>query len=152
MIGASYDSSQQSMCGHRVLYRMTPRLNMVLKNNGKLHEERNWKSLFLKYKIYADRLRIQSTIPLYWYDIPYDNIETVEISSPIVIWDIIKHWKRYFRRKYGYGIRIIKNDLADLSRHIIIEKKNGFWKQIRITPRNPEKFQRILEEAIRGNL
>lgn len=129
-------------------------MEMDFKNSEKLYEERNWKSLYLKYEIYTDRLRIQSTLPIYWYNIPYDNIEKVEISSPPVIWDIIKHRKRYFRyfQKYGYGLRVIKNDLADLSRHIIIEKKNGFWKQIRITPKTPEKFQKTLEEAMKNNL
>jgi len=104
----------------------------------KIHEERNWKSLFLKYEIYTDRIRIQSILPFYHFDISYDNIEKTEIGSPPVIWDVIK--KRYYSRKYGFGLRILKNDLADLSKHITIEKKKGFWKQIRITPRNPEKF------------
>lgn len=122
---------------------------MLLENKiKKLHEERNWKSLFLKYEIYDDRIRIQSILPFYWFDIPYDNIEKIEIGSPPVIWDMIK--KGYFSSKYGFGFRTLKNDLADLSRHITIEKRNGYWKQLRITPRNPEKFYRTLTGALQG--
>ena len=112
----------------------------------KIQEERNWKSLFLKYEIYGDRIRIQSILPFYCFDISYDNVEKIEVGSPPVIWDVIK--RRYYYPKYGFGLRILKNDLADLSRHITIEKKRGFWKQIRITPRNPEKFYRTLTDAM----
>ncbi len=112
----------------------------------KLYEERNWKSLFLKYEIYASRIRIQSIIPFYWFDIPYENIEKIEISYPPVFWDMIK--RGYFSQKYAFGFRILKNDLADLSRHITIEKGNGYWRQIRITPRDPEKFYRTLIDAM----
>ena len=104
------------------------------------------RSLFLKYEIFDDKVRIQSILPFYRFDISYDNIEKVEIGSPPVFWDKIK--KGYYSAKYGFGFRILKNDLADLSRHVTIEKRNGCWKQIRITPENPEESYRTLISAI----
>jgi hypothetical protein len=109
---------------------------------GKLYEERNWKSLFLKYEVHDDRIRIQSIFPIYFFDIPFRDLAKIEIGRPPVIWDVIK--KGYFSPGYGFGVRILKNDLADLSTHITIEKKNGFWKQIRITPKDTEAFYRVL--------
>ncbi len=113
----------------------------------KLHEEKNWKSLYLTYEIHSDKLRIQSTFPFYWYNIPFDNIEKLEVRRPPVIWDIIKRRKEYFK-KYGWGLRSIKNDLADLSKHITVIKKTGLWKEIRITPKNPEWFKELFDEAM----
>jgi len=113
------------------------------------NEERIWKSLFLRYSIYEDRIRIQSILIFYHFDIPYEDIEKVDICNPPVVWDIIKNRKRYLTRKYGFGFRIIKNDLADLSRHIAIEKRTGYWRQIRITPKNPEEFLRNMTVAMK---
>jgi len=112
----------------------------------KLHEEKNWKSLYLTYEIHDDKLKIQSILPFYWYNIPFENIENLEVRSPPVIWDIIKRRKEYWE-KYWLGFRSIKNDLADLSKHITVIKKTGFWKEIRITPQNPERFKEIFDDA-----
>lgn len=113
----------------------------------KLYEERNWKSLFLKYEIYEDKIRIQSILPFYFFNISHDDISKIEIGNPPVIWDVIK--KGYFSWKYWFGLRILKNDLADLSKHITIEKKKGFWKQVRITPKNTLDFYNTLNDALK---
>ena len=34
----------------------------------------------------------------------------------------------------------LKLDLADLKEHVGIQRKNGFFKQLRFTPENPEEF------------
>jgi len=99
-----------------------------------------------RYLVYSDRIKIQSPLRFYWFDIPYDDIVKVELRNPPVVWDAYKQ-DILFTRKYFF--RIYKNDLADLFRHISIEKKNGFWRQIRIAPRNPERFYRVLQDAIK---
>lgn len=68
-------------------------ISIMRVNMKKIHGERNWKSLFLKYGIYDDRIRIQSMLPFYCFDISYDNVEKIEVGSPPVIWDVIK--RRY---------------------------------------------------------
>lgn len=99
-----------------------------------------------RYVICDDRIKIQSPLRVYWFNIPFDDIEKVEIRNPPVIWDAYKQGI-LFSRKYFF--RIYKNDLADLFRHISIEKRSGFWRQIRIAPKNPDKFYNVLCEAIR---
>ncbi|MFC1700872.1 hypothetical protein ACFLZ0_01930 [Patescibacteria group bacterium] len=111
-----------------------------------IHSERNCKSLFLKYEIYNNKLRIQTLLIFYFLEIPFEDIERVEIGHPPVFWDIIK--KNKVNPKHGFGVRILKNDLADLFKHIIIIKKKGYWKEIRITPENPDDFLNILNRCL----
>ena len=99
-----------------------------------------------KYVVYSDRIKIQSPLRVYWLDIPYDDIEKVEIRNPPVVWDAYKQGI-LFTRKYFF--RIYKNDSADLFKHISIEKRSGFWRQVRIAPRNPERFCVILRDVIK---
>jgi len=116
--------------------------------SGKVYEETSrgvW-PFSCKYVIYADRIKIQSPLRVYWFDIPYDDVEKVEIRSPPVVWDAYKQGI-LFTRKYFF--RIYKNDLADLFRHVSIEKRRGFWRQIRIAPRNPEIFYSVLQDVIK---
>lgn len=111
-----------------------------------IHSERNWKSLFLKYEIYSDRIRIQTLLLFYFLEIPFSDIEKAEIGQPPVFWDIMK--KKKINPEYGFGVRILKNDLADLFRHLVIIKKKGYWKEIRITPENPDDFLNILNRCL----
>ncbi|RLG54871.1 MAG: hypothetical protein DRN95_08440 [Candidatus Hydrothermarchaeota archaeon] len=99
-----------------------------------------------RYIVYSDRIRIQSPLRFYWFEIPYDDIVKVELRNPPVVWDAYKQ-SILFTRKYFF--RIYKNDLADLFKHISIEKRNGFWRQIRIAPKDPEKFYDVLQHAIK---
>ncbi|MFQ6095179.1 MAG: hypothetical protein ACE5NN_03440 [Candidatus Bathyarchaeia archaeon] len=114
----------------------------------KVHEEisRGVWPFSCKYEVYSDRIKIQSPLRFYWFDIPYDDIEKVELGNPPVIWDAYKRGI-LFTRKYFF--RIYKNDSADLFRHVSIEKRSGFWRQIRIAPRNPERFLEVLLDIIK---
>ncbi|MBI5064849.1 hypothetical protein HZA97_01310 [Candidatus Woesearchaeota archaeon] len=114
-----------------------------------VYSERSWKSLGLKYELCSDRLRIQTLLPFYTLEIIYSDIKKVDFGYPTVFWDA--YIKGQLSKKYGYGARILKNDLADLCKHLVIEKKTGFFKQVRITPKSPEKFKKLLEEAIKNS-
>jgi hypothetical protein len=104
----------------------------------KIYEERNAKSLFMKYTIYNDRIRIQGFPGFYFFDIKFSNIEQVEIKRGLVIRDFSK--PRF----------IHKNDLADLFEHVAIVKRSGLCKEVRITPKNPKRFADILIDAVRS--
>tara|TARA_B100000315_G_scaffold225279_1_gene231398 strand:- start:252 stop:569 length:318 start_codon:yes stop_codon:yes gene_type:complete len=98
----------------------------------KIYEERNGKSMFLKYTIYTDRIKVQGFPGFYSFNIRFNDIERVEIKRGPV-------FKDFPRSK-----RILKNDLADLFEHITIVKKTGFWREVRITPKAPKRFLNIL--------
>ena len=103
----------------------------------KIYEERNVKSMFLKYTIYTDRIRVQGFPGFYSFDIRFNDIERVEIRKGPVF------------RDFPRSTRILKNDLADLFEHVAIVKKTGLWREVRITPKEPKRFLDILKDAIR---
>lgn len=105
-----------------------------------LHSERNWKSLFLTYEIHTDKLRLQSLLIFYWFEIPYTDIKFVRVGKPLVFLDAIKNKD---------NVQILKNDLADLFEHLVVQKKTGIWKQIRFTPRNPKEFYLMFKTYLR---
>jgi len=47
-------------------------------------------------------------------------------------------------------VRTLKLDLADLAEHVAIDK-DGFWKQVRITPDDPARFQRDVKAALEAH-
>lgn len=104
----------------------------------KIYEERNAKSLFMKYTIYNDRIRIQGFPGIYSFDIKFSNIERVEIRKGPVL------------RDFSRSKLIHKNDLADIFEHIAIVKRKGLCKDVRITPKEPKRFLDILKDAIKS--
>ena len=78
--------------------------------------------------------------------IPYDDIEAVEQRKGPVIMD-------NFRDGHGvmYHLQVLKLDLADLRRHIMIRKRTGFFREVRFCPRNLDGFQKELKEYMDGS-
>jgi hypothetical protein len=111
----------------------------------KLHEQKS-KLWFLKYVIFDDRIKIQSPLLFYWFEIRFDDIEKIEIRKGPVFLDM---WRQGLSLSYWFlPFRIIKCDLVDFFEHIMIEKRRGYWKQIRFTPRDTKKFFDILIRAV----
>lgn len=106
---------------------------------GIIYSERNWKSLGCKYTIRTDCIDI-GTLVGYVFKIPYRDIEKIELKGPLVIWDLYKRKKLFS----SYVFHVLKNDFADFFQHVCIKKQSGFWKEIRITPKEPEKFCSIV--------
>lgn len=98
-------------------------------------------SLWQEYRVYADHLELDS-VPWGTVRVPFDDLKAVAIRPPLVVFD-------FFRGDYGAKelSRTAKLDLADLAEHIAIEK-NGFWKQLRITPNDPARFKREVDAAV----
>jgi len=94
-----------------------------------------------RYILYSDRIEIQIPLRFYWFKVHYNDMEDVEVRNPPVVWDAYKQGILFTRK---YFLRIYKNDLADLFKHVSITKKSGFWRQVRIAPKNPEKFSKML--------
>lgn len=103
--------------------------------------------MFQRYEIHSDKLRLQSMFGLYCFDIPFSRLEKVELADPPVFVDIIRRGQ--LSRKNGFGMRVLKNDFADLSRHVAVYKNSGYWRQIRITPNDAQKFCSALKESMK---
>jgi hypothetical protein len=111
----------------------------------KLYEQKS-KFGFLKYVIFDDRIKIQSPLLFYWFEIKFDEIEKIEVRKGPVFLDM---WKQGLGPSYWFlPFRVIKCDLADFFEHIMIEKRRGYCKQIRFAPRDTKKFFDILVRAL----
>lgn len=99
------------------------------------------KSLWQEYRLYPDRLVLE--MHLYGpVTVPLSDVSAVSVRPAGVIFDLV-------RGDYGLKdlVRTIKLDLADLNRHVTIEKGTGLWRQFRVTPEDPEEFVARVEAA-----
>ena len=85
------------------------------------------KSIGNEYSIYADRIELKCRFPFITKTlvIKKDDIISIDTFKPPV---------------FRTSIRALKLDLADLNEHVGIMRKNGFFKQLRFTPENPNEF------------
>lgn len=85
------------------------------------------KSIGNVYSIYDDRIELRCSFLLFntTLIVKKDDLIAIDIFKPPVI------------RTTFWALKL---DLADLSEHVGIKKKNGFFKQLRFTPHNPQEF------------
>jgi hypothetical protein len=99
------------------------------------------KSIWQEYRLYADRLELDVHL---WGPVvvPLADIKDVSERPAGVVFDLV-------RGDYGLKelLRTVKLDLADLNRHVTIEKETGTWRQFRLTPEDPEEFVRRVKAA-----
>jgi len=101
-----------------------------------LYKERSHRLLFPTYfKIYENK--IEAYFWPFKYEIPLSDVKDIEIIEKIpwyIGWGLRIHpWKRrlYFAIHHGKSVKI--------------EKENGFWREIVLSVKNPEKFVSTLE-------
>ncbi len=108
---------------------------MKKKNSGVLYQEKSRRLLFPScFKIYENKIEVY-----FWpfkYEIPFSDIASVEVIEKIPFW-------------IGWGLRVhpLKRKLYFAIHHgkgIRIKRKNGFWKEIVLSVKNPEKFISVL--------
>lgn len=85
------------------------------------------KSIGNAYRIYSDRIELKCRCPFFGKTliIKKDELVSIDVFRPPVL---------------RTTFRALKLDLADLWEHVGIKRKNGFFKQLRFTPENPEEF------------
>src|SRR5579859_6920487 len=88
---------------------------------------RKGRSLWQQYRIYRDRVELQSWFLFHAIVVLRDDIRAVEARPSV------------FSSNNGitWGIKL---DNCDLYRHVLLTKKNGLFKRIGFSPDDPEKF------------
>ena len=84
-------------------------------------------SLWQEYRIFPDRLELQSWILFHTVVIPAREILAIEVRPSVFSG----------RKGFTWGVKL---DNSDLCRHVLVRRKNGFWKRIAFTPDNPDEF------------
>lgn len=79
------------------------------------------------YSIYADRIELRCRFPFLTKTlvVKKDDLISIDIFKPPVI---------------RTTFRALKLDLADIKEHVGIKRKNGFFRRLRFTPKNPKEF------------
>lgn len=108
--------------------------------NSKLlyRSKRTTRSLWQEYRVYPDRLELQSWFLLHTLVVPANEIRAIEVRPSV------------FSGQKGitWGVKI---DNCDLCRHVLLTKRSGVFKRIGFSPDDPEQFvtacQAILPEG-----
>lgn len=107
--------------------------------------KRTAKSLWQQYRIYRDRIELQSWILLHTVVLPIDEIQAVKLR-PSVIGGWIRltsGMKIDFSDMWG-----IKIDFCDLCPHVLLRKTSGLFNAIGFSPDEPEKFVEICKSVL----
>ncbi len=94
------------------------------------------KSLYQEYRIYADRVELDSKLALGKIVIFSRDLLELDIRPPLVLADL-------FRGGSLAQAFPLKIDSADGHRHVALKRRSGFIKHIRFTPDDPDKFVEI---------
>jgi len=109
--------------------------------------KRTAKGLWQQYRIYRDRIELQSWILLHTIVLPTDEIQAVKVRPSVLDGLLGFTWgkKKDFRDMWG-----IKIDFCDLCRHVLLRKKFGLFNAIGFSPDEPEKFVEICQSVLPG--
>ena len=81
-------------------------------------------SLWQQYRIYSDRLELQSWILFHTIVIPANEILEIEVRPSVFSG----------RKGFTWGIKL---DNSDLCRHVLVTRKNGLFKRHRVHAGQP---------------
>ncbi|HEX5398607.1 MAG TPA: hypothetical protein VFY06_06105 [Verrucomicrobiae bacterium] len=93
--------------------------------------------LWQQYRIFSDRLELQSWFLFHTIVIPAQEIVAMDIRPSVFSG----------RKGFTWGIKL---DNSDLCRHVLVTRRNGWLKRIAFTPDNPEEFVRIGRTLMTG--
>jgi len=97
--------------------------------------KRTGQSLWQQYRIYRDRIELQSWVLLHTLVVPRDKIKAVEVRPPV--WSSDKG--------FTWGVKL---DNCDLCRQVLLTKKSGLLKRIGFSPDEPERFVEISKSIL----
>ena len=94
------------------------------------------KSMGNTYLVYPDRIELRCRLPFMWktFVVSKEDLVAIDVFKPPVI-----------RTTW----RALKLDLADLKAHVGLQRKTGFFKQLRFTPEDPEAFVAKVKEVFK---
>jgi hypothetical protein len=97
------------------------------------------KSLWHEYRIYDDRVELETGLgPM---KVPFQNVQSVELSPPLASRDGI----RLHFHPFKWGIKL---DWADLTNHVMLDKDTGLFHRVDFTPEDPAAFRSALMDAM----
>ena len=93
------------------------------------------KSLWQQYRIYRDRLELQSWLLFHTVVVPTNEIRAIEVRPALFSGP-------------GGAVWGIKLDLCNCCRHVLLIRKSGLFKRIGFSPDDPEKFVAVCQSIL----
>lgn len=107
--------------------------------------KRTAKSLWQQYRIYRDRIELQSWILLHTVVLPIDEIQAVKVRPSVFGGGKGLTWGMKIDVRDLWGIKI---DFCDLCPHVLVRKTSGLFYGIGFSPDEPEKFVEICKSVL----
>lgn len=98
------------------------------------------KSLWQEYRIYSDRLELDTHFGL--IPVPFEEIERIELRDS----DVAGLMRGDLQLR-GF-IPALKLDWANFLEHVVIDRAEGRLRRLMLTPDDPPAFKRALDEAM----
>ena len=99
--------------------------------------KRTGRGLWQEYRIYRDRLELQSWCLFHTLIIPAGEILKIE-GRPSIF---------HGQKGFIWGVKL---DNCDFCRHVLLIKKSGLFKRIGFSPDDPEKFVAVCQSIMPG--
>jgi hypothetical protein len=113
-----------------------PAIDRLSKHAPLYVSKRSLKNLWQQYRIYPDRIELQSWIVFQTLKIPFDEITDIVVRRLFSTRRLLGGLRRFL------GLKL---DLADLCRHITITKDRGIVRCVVFTPDDPDQFAGIMK-------
>jgi hypothetical protein len=97
--------------------------------------KRTLKSLWQQYRIYTDRLELQSWFLLHTVVVPKNEVQAIEVRPSALT----------SQKGFTWGVKL---DNCDLCRHVLLKKKSGLFKQLGFSPDEPEEFVEVCKSIL----
>jgi len=98
------------------------------------------KNLWQEYRIYHDRVELQSRFLFHTIIVPVNEIQAVEIRPSFFSFS--------GRKEFIWGMKM---DNCDWCRHVLLTKTRGLFKRVGFAPDEPEKFVEICKSILPGS-
>jgi hypothetical protein len=116
-------------------------MNMCQSEEAVYKSKRTWRSLWQEYRVYRDRIELESWLTFHTMRIPIYEIEEIRVSPRFAFGDL-------FRKGL---VLALKNDMADVCRHVTLRKKSGFINYIKFTPDDTDRFVEVCRSVMSGS-
>ena len=103
--------------------------------------KRSLRNLWQEFRIYKNRLELQSWLLFRTFIIQSADIVNIEVRPRFVMFDLMRG------KSLAYALAM-KIDFSDFCIHVAIHRESGLIKHIRITPNNPTKFAEICKTTM----
>jgi hypothetical protein len=99
--------------------------------------KRTGSNLWQEYRVYRDRLELQSWFLFHTLVIPAGEISKIEVRPSIF----------HGQKGFIWGVKL---DNCNFCRHALLTKKSGCFKRIGFSPDDPEKFVAVCQSILPG--